>query len=298
MRVPKAYSLAVRQPDGTIKSQAWAFESLLERHPSLKIPLLRGLISLYEALRIGIKTLNLSVLWAYPEEAQDRPEWKDKLQSFMGTLLALLLGLGLFFFAPLWLTNHFFELQKSALGFNLAAGLFRITFFLIYLALLSLLPDAKRLFRYHGAEHKSIYAFEAGRPLTVAEASRFSRRHPRCGTSFLFLVLLVSILLFSILDGVRMLLYPGNELWIRLITHLAFLPIVAGVGYESLKFSARKRDWNWVRVLTAPGLWLQGLTTAEPDNSQVEVALTALKTAFGDRLEEYVGQEYVAEAIA
>ncbi|MQY63975.1 MAG: DUF1385 domain-containing protein, partial [Calditrichaeota bacterium] len=177
-------------------------------------------------------------------------------------------------------------------------GGIRIAFFLLYLGLISLARDVRRLFQYHGAEHKTVYAFEAGRSLTVDSTRDFPTQHPRCGTSFIFIVLIAAILAFALIDTVVLALVGKITLGLRLLVHLPLIPVVAGAGYEALKVTAKYQHVALFRWLSLPGIWLQYITTRMPDDDQVVVALESLKVAFGDRLKEVEGKQYVAEAIA
>ena len=160
------------------------------------------------------------------------------------------------------------------------------------------MKDVHRLFQYHGAEHKTVYNFESGKKLEIANAQQFSTQHPRCGTSFLFIIMIVAILSFAILDSVVLFYVDELKIWMRLILHIPFIPVVAGLGYEVLKLTAKHRSNIFFRALAQPGLWLQHITTKQPDDEQVEVAIMALKEAFGDNLSKYSkGKTYVAEAI-
>ncbi len=298
MRVPGAYAIAVRNPEQEIITRQTVFVSLIEQCKWFKWPVIRGMVALFESMKIGIATLNESAEIAFDEETGDEKTLKERIQSGAGTIFALVLGIGLFFVLPLFITTKLFNVEKTALLFNLSSGAMRIVFFLIYLWAISMLKDVKRLFQYHGAEHKTVYTFEAGKNLTLDEARIFPTQHPRCGTSFLFIVLLAAILLFALIDTLLIWIVQDDmSLKLRLLIHLPLIPVVAGISYEVLKFTARHRQWRWVRALAAPGLWLQNITTSEPDDEQLNVALESLKTAFGDDLEKYQGKSYVAEAI-
>ena len=212
-------------------------------------------------------------------------------------MFSIVLALGLFFAAPIGLTTWLFNNDQDAFIFNFISGIFRITFFLIYLILISLMKDVHRLFQYHGAEHKAVYNFESGRELNIENAQLFPTQHPRCGTSFLFIIMIVAIFSFSVLDAIVIHYVSELKIWMRLILHIPFIPIVAGIGYEVLKLTAKHRNNILFKVLAKPGLWLQNITTKQPDNEQMEVALKALEEAFGNNLEKYTGKKYVAEAI-
>jgi uncharacterized protein YqhQ len=297
MRVPGAYAIAVRNPHGEIITRREEFTSLVEKRAIFKKPVIRGMIALYESMKMGIKTLNESAEIAYEEEIPDKMSMKDRILSALGTLLALTIGLGLFFVTPIFVTGNLLNLHETAFTFNIVSGVIRILLFLTYLWAISLMDDVKRLFQYHGAEHKTVYTFEAGKDLNLESARPFQTQHPRCGTSFIFIVLLSSILMFAIIDSVVKLFVGEMNLQIRLLSHLPLIPLVAGVSYEVLKLSSKYRHIKWVRALAAPGIWLQNITTREPDDEQLTVAIESLKTAFGEDLATYQGQTYVAEAI-
>ncbi|MCH8305926.1 MAG: DUF1385 domain-containing protein [Candidatus Marinimicrobia bacterium] len=298
MRAPGAYATSVRRADGTIETERHEFRSILEKHKSLNIPVLRGIIALFETLKIGIGTLQ----WSADKSMEDLEP--DKADSKPGTLakaasliFALLVGLGIFFVLPLTVTTKFFEIERDAVSFNLVSGAIRITLFLGYIGAISLMEDIKILFRYHGAEHKMIFAFEGGCELLPSEAKKFIRFHPRCGTSFLLIVMLVSILVFALIDSI-ILGYVGSiSLGVRLLSHLPMIPFVAGLGYEAIKLSGRYGSTAVGRVLVAPGLWLQRLTTKEPDDAQLEVAAVALKSALGEDYEKFVGDKFEADTV-
>lgn len=294
MRVPGVYAVAVRDPEGRIQTQCTDFTSAVERSRWLKLPLVRGMVHMFEALKIGLATLNWSAAVAYPEETAG----KGSSSNVWTTVLALALAIGLFFIAPLWITTRLLDIERQALAFNLVSGGIRIAFFLLYLGLISLARDVRRLFQYHGAEHKTVYAFEAGRSLTVDSTRDFPTQHPRCGTSFIFIVLIAAILAFALIDTVVLALVGKITLGLRLLVHLPLIPVVAGAGYEALKVTAKYQHVALFRWLSLPGIWLQYITTRMPDDDQVVVALESLKVAFGDRLKEVEGKQYVAEAIA
>ena len=296
MRVPGAYATAVRDPDGNIQIDRHDFKSKVDTYPFLKMPLLRGIIGLFESLKIGYSTLQWSAEISIPEEEASKET--SKFVDVLLTIFSLALALGLFFVAPIGLTSWLFDKDQDAFIFNVISGMFRVIFFITYLALISLMKDVHRLFQYHGAEHKTVYNFESGKELSISNAQQFPTQHPRCGTSFLFIIMLVAILSFAILDSVVLFYVEELKIWMRLIFHIPFIPIIAGLGYEVLKLTAKHRSNIFFRALAQPGLWLQNITTKQPDDGQVEVALEALKEAFGDKLSQYSsGETYVAEAI-
>jgi len=310
MRSPERIATAVRRMNGEVVLNIQEYQSLIQRRKWLNIPILRGAITLIEVMVLGIKHLNFSADVAMKDaeelEAEKKAEKKpgkkshkkNKKNKGMSTFsavftvsVALILGLALFFAFPLFATTKLFNIEREAFAFNLMAGSIRIALFLGYIYLISFLKDVKRLFRYHGAEHKTIYAFESGEPLSVETARPFTTLHPRCGTSFLVMVMLVSLIFFSLLDSVVM-LYTGKiSLMIRLATHLPLVPLVGGLSYEAIKASAKKPDHPIVKALISPGLWLQKITTQEPDDSMLEVAIIALKAARGEAYEHLLKKE-------
>ena len=295
MRVPGAYATAVRDSKGKIHIDKNNFTSKAENNNKWKKPILRGMISLFESMKIGMKTLTWSANIATPEE--DKMKEPSKLATVFSTSTAILLALALFMAAPYWITTKLFLVEKEAFLFNIIAGFFRITFFILYLLLISMMKDVKRLFQYHGAEHRVVYNFESGKDVTVENAQSFPTQHPRCGTSFLFIVMISAILIFSIIDSVFIGFFGSLTVVSRIILHLLMMPLVAGASYEVLKLSASKADNVIFRILRAPGLWLQNITTKEPDDEMVEVSIEALKSAFGDKYKDVIGKKYVAEAI-
>ena len=198
--------------------------------------------------------------------------------------------------APMWITTTIMDIEKDALWFNLISGSFRILFFIVYLLIISLLNDVKRLFQYHGAEHRVVYNFESGRNVNIQNAQSFPTQHPRCGTSFLFIVLLSAILVFALVDTLIIFALGTISLPLRLLFHLPMIPIVSGIGYELIKLSSGKESLFFT-LLKKPGLWLQNITTRKPEDEMVEVSIKALKEAFGDQYDEMIGKEYTAEAI-
>jgi uncharacterized protein YqhQ len=230
-----------------------------------EIPFIRGLFRLFDMLSLGIRALNLSTKLAFPEEEQ-----LGKGGTILTFSLAIVVAVGGFVILPLYLTNIVPGMRMgNSILFNLVEGLIRITFFFIYLFIISRMKDIHRVFQYHGAEHKSVYTYEAGEELTVTNAQKHITLHPRCGTAFLMIVLVISILIFSL---------AGNPtLWLKTLTRILLIPVVAGVSYEALRFSGKNYNHGWVRLLTKPGLWLQRLTTAEPSDEMVEVAIASLR---------------------
>lgn len=288
MRAPNKFVIAVRQPDGTIAVKRDDIK--LDSNKFFKKPIIRGLIGLYDALVLGIKALNFSAEKAMPDEFEKNGK-ASKLETFFSMFLGIALGILLFLYLPLQLTELskkiFSIVEHSFLVFNLVDGVLRIIFFVLYLLIISQMKDIKRVFSYHGAEHKCIYAYESGKELTIENARNMSRFHPRCGTSFLLIVLIVSIFVFSLIP-------KDSHFLIKFGSRIFFMPLIAGISYEMLKLSGKYANNIIVKILIAPGLWLQKITTREPDDSMLEVAMISIKEALRkDDDETYVKPENV-----
>ena len=274
MRSPQAFAVAVRRPDGEIVYLSERAPSWSARRRLLRLPFLRGVSTLFQSLGIGLRALNFSAEQALPEEQAGASSAKTGAALWISVLGALLVGVALFFALPLALTEglkRLFPGIGGGVAYNRIDGALRGVFFLAYIAAIRMVKDIGRLFRYHGAEHKVVHAFEAKVPLDVEHAQGFSVLHPRCGTSFLLFVMVVSILVFCCVPSA----WPA---WGKGLARLALLPLVVGLSYELLRFSAR-RGGAAGRALVAPGLWLQRLTTGEPDDGMVQVALAAFHRA-------------------
>ena len=264
MRSPNYWAVAVRKPDGGIEVKKDKLQLLSEKHKLGKMPVIRGVLMLVSALVLGIKALNFSANVAYDEE-EEMSDW-----AIYGTItLAFAIAIGVFFLLPLFLTKlcNF----QSYFMFNVVDGIIRIIFFLGYVYIISKFKDIKRIFEYHGAEHKVIYSYEEDKSLSVENAKKYSTLHPRCGTSFLIIVLLISILIFSAVP-------KTSPFYIKALSRIVFIPLIAGLSYEVLKLSAKFKDNFLVNLFIKPGLWLQKITTSEPDEKQIEVALAALES--------------------
>ncbi|GCF83956.1 membrane protein [Geobacter sp. SVR] len=278
MRAPRSVAIAVRRPNGEIVVKKELVVPLSERYPIVKLPIIRGAVALIQSLVIGIKALNFSANEAMTEEEKQGEKEKEELSSWAmaGTMaVAFGFGIGLFFVLPLYATKWLTQLSlisDNNIAFNLVDGIIRVVVFLIYIWSISRMSDIKRVFQYHGAEHKSIFAYEAGEELTVDNVRRYSRLHPRCGTSFLLIVMLVSIAVFSLIPK----LWP---FYLKAGSRVVLLPLIAGISYEFLKWSAKHDNHPLVRMIITPGLALQRLTTGEPDDSQLEVAIRSLDEA-------------------
>lgn len=286
MRSPHRISTAVRKPDGQIVVKNQNYVSFTARYKPLGLPIIRGLVTFAEMLVISIKTLNYSADVAIKEEekkqGKEQKKGSDRLRSlYLGltVIFAMALGVGIFFFLPLWFSDVL-GVRKEALAFNLVAGVVRVILFLSYVWAISRFGEFKRIFQYHGAEHKSIFTYEADKDLSVENVKGFSTHHPRCGTSFILIVVVFAILVYSISDTVYYLITGAPPtLPKRFLLHFCLLPLVAGVGYELLRASGKAQNLKIVKWLSAPGLWIQRITTQEPTEDQMEVALVALKSA-------------------
>lgn len=279
MRSPNFYTIAVRNEAGELKTKQAQFKSILDKFPILKLPLLRGMVHLVESMTIGIRSLNYSNSVFVGEEENAKEEkgfWKILFMIFgiVYTIGSLAFTLFLMKVLPLWIADqaaHTWSfVEDHYIVYNLIDGFTKISLFLGYVLLISLVKDIRRVFQYHGAEHKSIWAYEKGLELTVENARKQTRFHPRCGTSFIFIVILMSVLIYTV--------FPSPDaFWAKLAIRIAVIPLIAGLSYELLKASAKWQNNIVMRLFVLPGLMFQKLTTKEPDDKQLEVALLALK---------------------
>jgi len=274
MRGRKTIVTAVRRPNGDVAIDTQPLPALYTNRMR-KIPLIRGIIVLIEAIALGTKILLYSANVSLEKE-------EEKISGrliWLTIVVSLGLAIALFFVAPLFLARTINPFIQSTIVFHLIEGGIRLTIFIIYLKLMTLVPDIKRVFAYHGAEHKTINAYEEGVPLEVEAVKKYSTAHARCGTSFMFIVLIIAIFVFALIGR--------GSLWIMALSRIALMPVIAALGYEVTYFGARHAKNILVRIFLAPGLWLQSMTTREPDDSQLEVALSALKKLIEiDQLEE------------
>jgi len=287
MRSKDAYSVAVRRADGHIVVRKRPFTSFIRKYKVFSLPIVRGAFVLIESLVLGVSALTFSGDVAVQHEQtkdengstprETKKTFWEKVWLGITVSFSLALGLFIFFYVPLIITDWLGA--ESGIKFNLIDGLLRLSMFLLYLALITLMKDIRRVFEYHGAEHKSIFAFETNAGLTPSAAKTMSRFHPRCGTSFLLIVMLVSILVFMFLG-------KPHDIGDRLL-RLAFIPVIGGISYELIRLSASGAKSSFWRPFILPGLWLQKLTTKEPDEQQLEVAIVALKSALGMDLSEH-----------
>lgn len=304
MRGPKYLATAIRRKDDSIEIKKDLFESITSKNKFLGLPLIRGFVSLIEMMLIGFKTLNFSASraeldWNEEEKAKqskhkEKSEGRKKLEEFFSYLFAFGLAFLLFAYLPYQIAE-WMKLGKENLYFNLFAGSIRILFFVLYVWIIGKMKDVKRIFEYHGAEHKSVYAYEKKSALDPESVQVNSTLHPRCGTSFMFLVLLISILVFSIIDTLVSIYFGHPQIFVRLGYHLLLFPVVSGISYEVLKFSGKNITHPIVKFFTAPGLALQRITTQPPDNKQIEVAVIAMKCALEMDISEYTNAKIIEE---
>jgi uncharacterized protein YqhQ len=270
MRGPAHWSLAVRKPDGEIAEVNRPISSLMARHWFFRLPVVRGVIALGESLAIGFRALAISANYAAQQESEEDGEVSTELtrgQLILAFAVAIVFALLLFKVTPALLTN-WLPIEHTG-AFVVVEGLIRVTIFVLYLAVISFLPDLRRVFQYHAAEHKVINAYEAGEELEPERVQRFSLIHPRCGTAFLLWVMVIAIFVFA---------FFGRPTWYWLIaSRILLLPLIAGIAYELIRFAGKHTGNRVLMTLLAPGLWLQRLTTREPTLDQIEVSIRALR---------------------
>jgi uncharacterized protein YqhQ len=269
MRSPGNWAVAVRKPDGEIAQVVQSITSPMARHRVFRLPVIRGVVALGESLAIGFRALAISANYAAQEEGQEEVETElSRGQLFFAFAVAIGFALLIFKVGPALLVDKLVPVH-SGWGFVLVEGAVRVIVFVLYLSLISLLPDLRRVFQYHAAEHKAINAYEAGEELEPETVQRFSLIHPRCGTAFLLWVMVVAIFVFA---------FFGRPAWYWLIvSRILLLPVIAGIAYELIRFAGKHSGNRVLMTLLAPGLWLQRLTTREPTLDQLEVSIRALR---------------------
>ena len=280
MRGPEKQAIVIRKPDGTLEEKVEGYSLPKDKYPILGLPIIRGAVNFVDTMIKGVKAMMYSAEFL-PEEEQGEPDkldlWiqkhfpEDKAQKVIvgvAVALGIALSVGLFILLPTILAGLVAPFVGNGILRNLIEGLFRIVIFLSYLMLVSRMKEIKRVWMYHGAEHKTIFCYEAGLPLTVENARKQPRLHPRCGTSFLLIVMVVSILVFS--------LVRWSNVWVRMLMRILLLPLTVGISYEIIKYAGR-HDNVLTRIISAPGKALQLITTAEPDDSMLEVAIRSLE---------------------
>ncbi len=269
MRGPSNWTLAVRKVDGEIATVEREIDSVMLRHWFFRLPIIRGIIALGESLAIGFRALAVSANYAAQEEGDDEEVSTEIGRGALLFAFAIAIGFALVLFkvAPALLAS-WLPIDETG-QFVVIEGLIRVSIFILYLVLISFLPDLKRVFQYHAAEHKAINAYEAGEELTPERVQRYSLIHPRCGTAFLLWVMVIAIFVFAFLGQ--------PPLYWLIVSRIALLPVIAGIAYELIRFAGKHTDNRFLMTLLAPGLWLQRLTTREPTLDQLEVSIRALK---------------------
>ena len=290
MRSPHAWGISVRKPDGTISTHSEPLERLSEKHKGMGWPVIRGVMTLGQAMVLGFRALRYSAdvaLDAMPSD-QDEATKKTEISGWVAAL-NIIISVGFFIFLYKFIPlvgatklKNVYPVFGNQVLFNMVDGIIRIALFLLFIWGVSLMPDIRRVYQYHGAEHKTVFAFESRDPLTVRNAQTFSTFHPRCGTSFLMTVMLISIVIYM--------LFPAQGFVAKFLLRIALLPVIAGLSYEMIRFAA-KHGSSLFALLTKPGLWLQRITTRPPTDDQVECAISALNEAM--ELEKTRGGELV-----
>lgn len=300
MQGPKGAAMSVRLPDGSIDTEEKEFRHIRDKVKFLGFPIIRGCVNFVESMIFGYKCLMESAEKSGLEDIENSEENQSKLDRWLSkhlskkvmsaitgiaSVLGVLLAFALFFFLPSKITDFFNNLASGALtNFRaLIEGVMRMLIFIAYIALVSLMKDIKRTFMYHGAEHKTIFCYEHGLELTVENVRKQSRFHPRCGTSFMFVMIIISVIISSVISVA----FPNlrNNIAVWMVVKLLILPLVMGFGYEFIKYAGR-HDNLLVKILSAPGLWMQRLTTKEPDDSMIEVGIAAFKAVITDNPED------------
>lgn len=276
------YAVSVRKPNGKIETKVEECVSFAEKHPLFQLPVFRGMVNFLESMVIGMKTLNYSASFYEDEEEQTESRTEQLLEKILGEkaekiimgivlVFSLAISIGLFMILPYIASEALGKLIRNEYMILFMEGIIRIAIFLGYIVLISRMEDIKRVFMYHGAEHKTINCLEAGVPLTPENVDNFSRLHKRCGTSFIFIVMIISMVFFFFIRV--------DTIWLRIVLRLLFLPLVAGVSYEFIRL-AGSSDHPLVQIFSKPGLALQRLTTKEPDHSMIEVAIASVEGVF------------------
>ena len=276
------YAVAVRRPDGEIEIKKDKYESITTKAKILSLPFIRGVFRFADSMILGMKTLTYSASFFEDDEEEEPGRFEkfldrvfgEKLESVIMSIvmvLSFILAIGIFMILPLVIANFFKSFITSEHVMAVLEGVIRIAIFIAYIKLVSRMEDIRRTFMYHGAEHKCINCVEHGHPLTVENVRASSKEHKRCGTSFILIVMIISILFFMVIRV--------DTVWLRVVSRIVLIPVIAGVSYEFLRFAGR-HDSRLVNVLSRPGMWMQGLTTTEPDDSMIEVAIAAVETVF------------------
>ncbi len=287
MRAPHSYCVAVRKPNGEIITDERPLAKVSDKYPIFKYPILRGLGTLGQAMSLGLKALRFSANAALDESSEANQKPQEVSSWVMGLNLAFSLGFFIFLykFVPLWLATKLgtvYHAIDSRFAINMVDGVLRIAIFLAFLTLVSRMKDIRRVFEYHGAEHKVVFNYESGQPVNVQNAQQFTTFHPRCGTSFLLVVMVLAMLVYTLI--------PVDGFVTKFVSRVALMPVIAGLSYEMIRFAAKRRG-GMMATLTSPGLWLQRITTKQPTDDQAAIAIRALDGAM--ELEKSQGGELV-----
>jgi len=289
MRAPHSYCVAVRKQSGEMVTEEMPLPRMSELYPIFKYPVIRGVGTLFQAMTLGLKALrfsaNVAVEDLEPAQADKKPAEVSSWAITANLLFSLAFFIFLYKFVPLYLVTalkKWYPVLEGRLAFTAADGVIRMGIFLVFLYAVSRMKDIRRVFQYHGAEHKVVFNFESGTPVTVENAQKFTTFHPRCGTSFLLVVMIVSIAVYAFI--------PFDTFLMKFVSRIVLLPVIAGLSYEMIRFAARRRG-SVLALLTAPGLWLQRITTKPPSDDQAEVAIRALEGAMA--LERKQGGELI-----
>ena len=285
MKSKEYIAIAVRKENGEIVKKLKPFKTVRDKYKILNIPVLRGFVNFIEMMAMSMTTLNESAeMLGLDEEPEKKSSSKGMITaaSVIGIVLGLVLSFGLFFFLPTFIGNKITGItpfEKGGWFISLTEGITRLAIFIAYILLVTLMPDIKRTFQYHGAEHMSVFCYEANRELTVENVKEYSRFHPRCGTSFLIVMMIIGIMISMIIpDFTKSGFSETAAFWLRLCVKLSVFPVIIGTGFEFIRYAGR-HDSAIVKILSAPGLWIQRLTTKKPDDKQIEVAVVSLRTA-------------------
>ena len=297
MRGKDAYSIALLKKDGEVDVKRFEHKAISEKIKFFKVPFVRGIGALVDSMKIGIKSLMYSANEALKEEEAINPPKKakskktEKAQNTLLGIVSIVFAFGLFVAVPNVVVHLFglVEAQKPIL-FNIVSGVLRIFMFIIYVSLISLMKDVRRVFQFHGAEHKAVNAYEAGKPVDLETVKTFTTFHPRCGTSFMFFVLLIAILIFSFVPILFMAIFPGflgiNVILrktILILSHILLLPLVAGLSYELIRLTFKGKNNIFIKILSSPGYGIQKITTREPDENQLKCAIAAINEVIQDK---------------
>lgn len=286
MRAPHSYCVAVRKPNGEIVTEESALARVSEKYPIFKYPVIRGVGTLGQAMWLGVRALKFSANASLDEgSAVKKPQEVSSWMMTLNLVFSFAFFIFLYKFVPLYLTSlmeKVFPALHGRIAFNLTDGIIRMAIFLGFLYMISRWQDIRRVFEYHGAEHKVVFNFESGKPVNVENAQQFTTFHPRCGTSFLLVVMMLSTAVYTVL--------PIDSFGGKMLARVLLLPVIAGLSYELIRFAAKRRA-SVLATLTAPGLWLQRITTQPPSNEQAAVAIHALNGAMA--LEEKQGGELI-----